>query len=177
MKRIVSIALSYIALLGFVAIVFVYLSLSNKQGELNEQMTKLELGLQTGAEKYTRCYYSINNGSYVVNDVSLSHLRYDSTDAEKAQLDKIETDFMNNVKKQCDSVIANYESKHAEYEKRAAEAASAGWITFLIGGRQVDGGQINDLNVIRFKTGDALTYFIFTKEDVEKYFSQRLANG
>jgi Trk-type K+ transport system membrane component len=84
MKRVVSIALIALALLGFVAFVFIYLSLSNKQGQLNDQLMSLELELKTGAEKYTRCYYSVNNGSYMVGDVSLSHLRYDSTDAEKA---------------------------------------------------------------------------------------------
>lgn len=174
MKRVVSIALIALALLGFVAFVFVYLSLSNKQGQLNDQLTSLELELKTGAEKYTRCYYSVNNGSYMVSDVSLSHLRYDSTDAEKAQLDKIESDFINDVKKQCDSVITSYESKYADYKKKSNEAASAGWIAFLNGGRQAEGGQIESLEMIRFRTGDALTYFIFTKGDIEAFFKQRL---
>ncbi len=176
MKRVVSIALVCIALLGFIAFVFIYLSLSNRQGQLNDQLMSLEVELKTGVEKYTRCYYSVNNGSYMVSDVSLSHLRYDSTDAEKAQLDKIESDFMNDVKKQCSGVIASYESKYAEYEKKSKEAASASWITFLIGGRQVGGGQVDNLEALRFRTGDALSYFTFTKLDVEKYFDQKLMN-
>ncbi len=177
MKRVVSIALIAPALLGLVAFVFVYLSLSNKQGQLNDQLTSLELELKTGAEKYARCYYSVNNGNYMVSDVSLSHLRYDSTDAEKAQLDKIESDFMNNVKKQCDGVIANYETKHAEYEKTLHDFAASGWVSLLIGGNQAGDPQIDNLEALRFKTGDALTFFTFTKQDVEKYFDQRLANG
>lgn len=177
MKRVVSIALIALALLGFVAFVFIYLSLGNKQGQLNDQLMSLELELKTGAEKYTRCYYSVNNGSYMVSDVSLSHLRYDSTDAEKAQLEKIESDFMIDVKKQCDGIIASYESKYAEYEKKSKEAVSAGLIAFLIGGRQGDGDQVESLEMIRFRTGNALTYFIFTKEDAEKYFDERLKNG
>lgn len=174
MKRIISIVLTCITLLGFVAIVFVYVSLSNRQGQLNEQVTKLELELRTGAEKYTRCYYSINNGSYMVSDVSLSHLRYNSTDTEKAQLDKIESDFMDGIKKQCDDVVASYETKYEEYKKKSNEAVSAGWMALLIGGRQMSGRQVDDLSIIRFRTGDALTYFVFTKEDVEEYFTSRI---
>lgn len=177
MKRAVIIVVASTALLGFVSIVFVYSSLASRRGQLNEQVTKLELELRVGADKYTRCYYSINNGSYMVNDVSLSHLRYDSTDAEKAQLNKIENDFMNDIKKRCDSVVANYESKHTEYKKKQEEAASAGWITFLVGGRQVADDQIDDLSMVRFRMGDALTYFTFSKDDVENYFKQRLAGG
>jgi hypothetical protein len=81
---------------------------------------------------------------------------------------------MNDVKKQCDGVTASYESKYEDYEKKLKEAASAGWIAFLIGGRQAEGEKVESLEMVRFKTGDALTYFIFTKDDVEKYFNSHL---
>lgn len=177
MKRVTSITLACIVLFAAATTILAYLSLSNKQGQLNDQVTTLELEIKTGAEKYTRCYYSVNNGSYMVGDVSLSHLRFDSTDAEKARLHEIESDFMNDVKQQCGSVIAGYESKYAEYQKKSEEVANTGWIAFLVGGNQVDGERIESLELLRFRTGDALTYFIFTKESVEKYFNQKLAEG
>lgn len=150
-----------------------YFWLSNRQAQLNEQVLKLELKLRVGAEKYTRCYYSINNGSYLVRNVNLSHLRYDSTDSEKAQLNKIQSDFMDSIREKCQGVVTSYENQYREYETKAEEAASSAWVGFLVGGTQAIDSQLSDLSMIRFQTGDALTFFIFTKEDVEKYFHQR----
>jgi hypothetical protein len=106
-------------------------------------------------------------------------LRLDSTDTEKAQLKLIETDFMDTVKKQCSDKIAKYEDTYKDYLSRAEAAKNAGWIAFLMGGSVVTAEQRDELSpqLVRFRSGDPLTFFIFSKQDIETYFSYRLKSA
>jgi hypothetical protein len=173
MKKIVTIIVTSLL---FIGAAYIYITLSTKQNDSNEQIAHLKSRLLISSKQYAKCYNSINYGSYMVGDVSLSHLRFDSTDAEKAHLKSIESDFINTVKKQCNNTVREYEQTYKDYFNKSSEAESLGWIAFLIGGTTVASEQVDELGpqLVRFNAGDPLTYFIFTKQDVEEFYRQKL---
>ena len=175
-KRIAIITSSILLVVAVVSIGFAYFSLSNKQGQINERAISLQNELLSSGDDYAKCYNSINRGSFTINDVSLSYLRYDSTDAEKDKLNSISSDFMDGIKKQCETKVSDYEDNYQKLSDTIKESNQTAWVSFLIGGNQVTDRDLSGLSptYVRFNAGDPLTYMIFTKQDVEQYFSDRI---
>jgi hypothetical protein len=175
MNKVVSIIFSLIGVLILAGLVIGYVSLSSKQGKLAERVTKSQTTLIASEDEYAKCYNSVNYGSSTVMDVSLSYLKYDSTDAEKEKLNQIESDFMNEIEATCTKAVSDYEDEYRRYESSVVEYEKSGWINFLIGGGVVE-TSTGDLapDRVRMNAGFPLTTLIFTKEDVQKFFDQRV---
>lgn len=175
MHKVVPIVLSVLAFIILAGLVTGYISLSSQQGKLAQQVTKSQTVLLTTGDQYAKCYNSVNYGSSTVMDVSLTYLKYNSTDAEKEKLNQIESDFMAEVEDRCSTKISAYEDEYKQYETSVKEYEESGWINFLVGGSVVETPP-EDLSPsrVRMNAGFPLTTLIFTKEEVNQYFAERV---
>ena len=175
MNKVVPIVLSSLAFLILVGLIIGYVILSSKQGKLAESVTKSQTLLLASGDQYAKCYNSVNYGSSMVMDVSLTYLKWNSSEAEKTRLDQIETDFMTEVEEKCNSKVSAYENEYKAYEAKVAEYEKSGWINFLVGGSVV-GTNAEDLSPsrVRMNAGFPLSTLIFTKEEVNQYFAERV---
>lgn len=143
-------------------------------GEANKQLL-LEASLAKKADHYAKCYNSINYGTTMVGNVSISYLYHHEVD----RLHEIENAFMEQVKQQCEKPVAEYEAEYkklAEMDRKLAEEAS--WKSFLFSWvNPPDSSQVDSLepSTVRFSSGNPMTNFIFTREEVEKFFQESLA--
>lgn len=81
--------------------------------------------LEEKADSFAICDHSLKLGSVKVSDVSLSYLRFDSTDQEKQQIKDTEKKFMDQVHKQCDPIIKDYGDNFEAYKQTSREIQKA----------------------------------------------------
>lgn len=93
--------------------------------DLVNRNTVAKATLEKKADEYAKCDHSLKLGSVKVSDVSLSYLKWNSTDAEKQAIKDTETKFMNRVHETCDPVIKEYEDSFAAYKQSSREITKA----------------------------------------------------
>jgi len=136
--------------------------------------------LQKNDDSYATCADSVEYGISMVNDVILANTHYGMTQADSTKLNSIGADFMTQVKKQCTKPIADYKNKYATLKKTSEDIAKTKQSLFskmLKNKPEVDQANLRayDPDTIKLTSGDALSNFIFTKTDVEQYFTKRLS--
>ena len=100
--------------------------------------------------------------------------KWNSTDEEKQQLKNIEQSFLDEEVKKCGNTVADYEETYKELDSLSKDM-SDDWYTFLIGGStaHVEIDQYYP-GLVRMTTGEVFNYYTFTKDDVDKYFRERI---
>lgn len=91
--------------------------------ELVNRNTIAKATLEKKADEYAKCDHSLKLGSVKVSDVSLSYLKWDSTDEEKQAIKATEAKFMAQVHATCDPVIKEYTDSLATYKQTSRDIA------------------------------------------------------
>lgn len=181
MKKVLIGALILIAVVILGALGFYLVDKNSEQAAKEQKLFLLEATMYKSTDKYAECYNSINYGTTMIGNVRLDiigqNFGNDSITIER--LDKIEESFMDGVKAECNATVADYENKYVEYKRLSDETSeTANWLSFLVGGsqNQTIGNKLTEFepSMVRVLSGNSLENFIFTKEDVEKYFREQL---
>lgn len=93
--------------------------------ELINRNTVAKASLEKQANEYAKCDHSLKLGSVKVSDVSLSYLKWNSTDEEKQAIKATEAKFMDQVHATCDPVIKEYTDSFATYKQTSRDIAKA----------------------------------------------------
>lgn len=93
--------------------------------ELVNRNTVAKATLEKQADEYAKCDHSLKLGSVKVSDVSLSYLKWNSTDEEKQAIKDTEAKFMNQVHATCDPILKEYEDSLATYKQTSRDIAKA----------------------------------------------------
>lgn len=175
MNNIGSFLLTGLGVIVVGALVVGYLFFGSTDPSLEKKHLLLGASLNANRDEYAKCYNSINYGSTTVGTVSISYLMNYSVD----RLHEIENAFMEQVNQKCEKPVADYEKEYKEFaeldEKLSTES---GWKSFVFGGGNSPRTfNPNDLepSTVRMTSGNPLTNVIFTKEEVEKFFQEKLA--
>jgi len=171
-----------VAVIAAGALGFFLLDKSSEQTAKEQRLFLIEAKLNKSTEKYAKCYNSVNYGTSLIGDVRLKIIGenfYDDSITPQ-RLDVIQESFMDTVRSKCDATIAGYENDYDEYKRLSEQTGeTASWLSLLIGGTQSPsiGNKLTefDPSMVRVFSGSSFNNYIFTKEEVEIYFSEKLA--
>ena len=147
--------------------------------ELVNRNTVAKATLEKQADKYARCNHSVKLGSVKVSDVSLSYLKWNSTDEEKQAIKDTEAKFMNQVHVTCDPIIKQYDDSFAAYKQTSRDIAKAQASLFdkLIGKDSPvsdDNFSAYEPNYVSMTRGGS--EYTFTETDVQQFLSKELGS-
>lgn len=147
--------------------------------DLVNRNTVAKATLEKKADEYAKCDHSLKLGSVKVSDVSLSYLKWNSTDEEKQAIKDTEAKFMNQVHATCDPIIKQYDDSFATYKHTSRDIAKAQASLFdkLIGkdlSVSDDNFSAYEPSYVSMTRGGS--EYTFTETDVQQFFSKELGS-
>ncbi len=132
------------------------------------------------AEPYARCYNSVNHGQVLLDDVELDIKSYHYHDPSitSERLNKIGKRFLENVKKQCNKTLTDYEDayKDALEIQKTANSLQGAWWTFLVGGskNEIASEDLSSYTPDNARLSLFFTEYVFTRDDVQEFYDKEL---
>lgn len=145
--------------------------------ELVNRNTVAKATLEKQADKYARCDHSLKLGSVKVSDVSLSYLKWNSTDEEKQAIKATETKFMDQVHATCDPVLKEYADSFVTYKQTSRDIAKAQASLFdkLINKTpSISDDEFSTYEPSYVSMTRGGSEYVFTETDIQQFFDKNL---
>lgn len=145
--------------------------------DLVNRNTVAKATLEKKADEYAKCDHSLKLGSVKVSDVSLSYLKWNSTDEEKQAIKATEAKFMDQVHATCDPVIKEYTGSFAAYKQTSRDIAKAQASLFdkLINKTpSISDDEFSTYEPSYVSMTRGGSEYVFTKTDIQQFFDKNL---
>lgn len=166
-----------ILILAFMGVGLLMVIKEAPSSELVSSNLLAEVYLTTNKDNYARCYNSVNGGQLLLSRVGLGYMSWPRDDALMNKLDEAEEAFMADVHQKCDQPIKDYEKNFETYKATNIEIARASrsLLDKLIGYEPTpENDKSYQPSMVRTFGTDPFTDFIFTEDDVKRFFVQRI---